>query len=82
MKTIANGFKHPGLSLFISIGFPLRFLGYRAASYELEDDPEFQDTLKTCLGSSLQDILRPMGFCYAISLCIRLLYTVPWLMEA
>lgn len=37
-----------------------RRLGYAAATYEIEDDAVFQN------------MLDPLGFCFALSLCIRL----------
>lgn len=69
---MANGFKSLA-SLFQR--FPLayrpiiiwlRLLGCRAASYEIKDDEVYQN------------LLHPLGLCFALSLCIRLHSSAPW----
>lgn len=42
-----------------------RFYGQPAATFEIEDDPK------------LQNILDPLGFCFLLSMCFRLVPRVP-----
>ena len=64
VKTVARGFQlgpHPNCNYMDGFGaFELRRLGMKAATYEINDDGQYQD------------ILDPLGFVFALSLCIRL----------
>jgi len=49
----------------ISWGVNLRYYGLGASTFEINDDPIYQD------------MLSPMGFCFALSLCVRLFKQAP-----